>query len=156
VDYFIKPVDRDALLARLARYTLNTSVSEQPVRVLIIDDEHSARSIVEAALVPAGFDVLQAASGREGITRAREDGVDFVICDLLMPDLDGFEVVARLHADEATKELPILILTAKDLTTADKVRLNGHVLGVVSKGGSQGEDLRGWLTRALGSAPASA
>lgn len=156
VDYFIKPVDRDALLARLARHTLDGTEPGRPVKVLIVDDEHSARSMVEAALVPAGFDVLQAASGREGIARAREDGVDFVICDLLMPDLDGFEVVARLHADDATKELPILILTAHDLTVADNERLKGHVLGVVSKGDAQSDDLRSWLTRALGSASSAA
>jgi CheY-like chemotaxis protein len=156
VDYLIKPVDRDALLARLERYNLNGKVPDRAAKVLIVDDEHAARSMVEAALVPAGYDVVQAASGREGIARAREDGVDFVICDLVMPDLDGFEVVASLQADDATRELPILILTAHDLSVSDKARLHGHVLGVVRKGGSQGDDLRGWLRRALGSAPAAA
>jgi CheY-like chemotaxis protein/anti-sigma regulatory factor (Ser/Thr protein kinase) len=158
VDYFLKPVDRDALLARLSRYTFTTKVTQGTVRVLVIDDDPVARSMVSAALEPSGFDVLLAASGREGIDRAREGGVHLVICDLVMPDLDGFEVVARLRADAATRELPILILTAHELTDADKERLNGHIVGVLGKGDPTEvrRELERWLERAIGHAPAAA
>ena len=73
-----------------------------------------------------------------------------VICDLVMPDLDGFDVIAALKEDVATRDVPILIVTAHDLTFADKARLNGQVLGVVSKGPAASAGLRDWLATVLG------
>ena len=72
-----------------------------------------------------------------------------VICDLVMPDIDGFEVVASLKADPATRDVPILVVTAHDLTAADKLRLNGQILGVVSKGEGAAAGLRDWLGHVL-------
>jgi CheY-like chemotaxis protein len=71
-----------------------------------------------------------------------------VICDLLMPDIDGFGVVAQLKADARTAPIPILICTAHDLTTSEKDRLHGQILGIVSKGPTAREGLRGWLGQA--------
>ena len=93
VDYFLKPVRREALLARLATYTFTTKVKERNVRVLVIDDDLAARDLVANALRPEGFEVVSAASGKEGLDLALRDPPDLVICDLLMPDMDGFEVV---------------------------------------------------------------
>jgi signal transduction histidine kinase/CheY-like chemotaxis protein len=153
VDYFLKPVDRDALLVRLARYRSIPRASRDGARVLVIDDEPAARSMVEAALTSAGYEVEHAASGRQGIERLRDADVDFVICDLLMPDLDGFEVVGRLRADSHTRDLPILILTAHQLTAGEKQRLNGHIVGVVSKDESDlRAELRRWIARATAAA----
>jgi signal transduction histidine kinase/CheY-like chemotaxis protein len=153
VDYFLKPVDRDALLARLARYRYLPRAHRDGGRVLVIDDEPAARTMVEAALASAGYEVEHATSGREGIERIRDTDVDFVICDLLMPDLDGFEVVGRLRADSRTRDLPILILTAHQLTQAEKQRLNGHIVGVVSKDESDlRAELKRWIARAMGAA----
>jgi CheY-like chemotaxis protein len=72
-----------------------------------------------------------------------------VICDLLMPEVDGFEVVGRLHDDPATTTIPILVLTGHELTAADKARLNGRILGVVDKGEAAASGLRDWLDRVL-------
>ncbi|HET7677191.1 MAG TPA: response regulator [Candidatus Limnocylindrales bacterium] len=147
VDYFLKPVDRDALLERLARFTFTTKVREGTVRVLAVDDDPAALQLIEGALRPEGFEVITASSGSEGIELARAVEVDLVILDLLMPGLDGFEVVAALRGDPATEQLPILVLTAKDLTEAEKQRLNGDILGVVSKGEAGTGGLRAWLRR---------
>lgn len=148
VDYFLKPVRREALLARLARYTFTTKVGRRSVRVLAIDDDPTALEHVRAALDPAGFEVVTAQSGAEGLELARSNAFDLVICDLIMPGLDGFEVVSELANDGATRHLPILILTGHDLSEADKRRLNGQILGIVGKGEA---DLRGalleWLSR---------
>ncbi|HTE65390.1 MAG TPA: response regulator, partial [Candidatus Binatia bacterium] len=97
VDYFLKPVSRDALLRRLSLYTFTTKVKQHPVSILVIDDDPGARELAAAALRPEGFDVIAAASGREGLALAESDPPDLVICDLLMPDMDGFEVVSRLQ-----------------------------------------------------------
>ena len=148
VDYFLKPISPEALLARLAGYTFPTRAKEQRIRVLVIDDDPAARDLVTNALQPAGFDVVAAASGHEGLERALERPPDLVICDLLMPDMDGFEVVDRLHESEMPSDVPILILTGHDLSTADRQRLNGRVAGVVQKGGHPANALARWVRRA--------
>lgn len=100
---------------------------------------------MEGYLAGSGFEVLAASSGREALDLVQEHDVDLVICDLVMPDIDGFEVVAELKADARTAPIPILICTAHDLTTAEKARLHGQILGIVAKGPSARDGLRGWL-----------
>jgi signal transduction histidine kinase/DNA-binding response OmpR family regulator len=147
VDYFLKPVDRTALLARLARYTFTTKVKTRKVRILAIDDDPAALDLIDSALRPEGFDVILAGGGQEGIDRASAEPFDLVICDLLMPDVDGFDVVTELKANHSSSEVPILILTAHTLTAAEKTRLNGQILGIVDKGDEGVEGLRRWLAR---------
>jgi len=148
VDYFLKPVNPAALLARLSQYTFTTKVKQGRVRVLTIDDDPIARDLVTNALRPEGFEVVAAASGREGLDMALEQPPDLVICDLLMPDMDGYEVVDRLHANEATKDVTILILTGQELSMADRQRLNGKVAEIVGKGGDPRPAFLRWLRRA--------
>ena len=152
VDYLVKPVNRASLLDALARYTATTSRSGS-IRVLAIDDDPATLDMIEATLRPDGHDVTRATSGQAAIDIARHTPFDLVICDLLMPDLDGFGVVAELGADPRTRDLPILILTAHELTDLERTVLNGKVLGVAAKGETGSEGLRDWLARAVGSAP---
>jgi signal transduction histidine kinase/DNA-binding response OmpR family regulator len=147
VDYFLKPVDRAALLDRLARYTFTTKVKTRLVKVLAIDDDPSALDLIDAALRPEGFDVVRAVGGREGIERARTEAFDLVVCDLVMPDVDGFDVVTALKANPASSDTPILILTAHSMTDSERLRLNGQILGIVEKGDEGAEGLRRWLAR---------
>jgi signal transduction histidine kinase/CheY-like chemotaxis protein len=147
VDYFVKPVDREALLARLARYTFTTKVRQGRVRVLAIDDDPTALEMIDKTLRPEGFEVVSVSNGREALDIARHDSIDLVICDLLMPEIDGFAVVAGLRAHPRTRDIPILVLTGHDVTEADKARLNGNILGVVGKGATAEQGLREWLRR---------
>ena len=89
----------------------------------------------------------RASGGREGIDRATEQPFDLVVCDLLMPDVDGFDVVTALKGDVSTREVPILILTAHTITDAEKARLNGQILGIVDKGDEAAAGLLRWLGR---------
>jgi CheY-like chemotaxis protein len=91
--------------------------------------------------------VLRATGGRAGVDLARRHLPDIVICDLVMPDLDGFGVVGELQADPATADLPIIILTGHEMSAADKHRLNGNVLAIVTKGPDAQVGLRSWLAR---------
>jgi len=150
VDYLVKPVDRDALLASLGRFTFTTKARERPVRVLAVDEEPAALELVRTALEPEGFEVVLARGGREALDRAAASDFDLVICDLVMPDVDGFEVVVKLKADPRTASVPIIVCTAHDLTEADKGRLNGKILGIVSKGADAMDGLRSWLGIAVG------
>jgi signal transduction histidine kinase/DNA-binding response OmpR family regulator len=151
-DYFLKPVRRDALLARLATYTFTTKVRQRSVRVLVIDDDPAARELVERALRPEGFEVLSAASGHEGLALAADASPDLVICDLVMPGMDGFEVVRRLAESDLPNDVPILILTGQELSAADRERLNGKVADIMEKGTDLRIALGHWLRRASSAA----
>lgn len=152
VDYFLKPVDPQALLRRLAQYTFTTKVKQRRVRVLAVDDDPAARALIVNTLAVEGFDIVAAASGADAIDLAADDPPELVICDLVMPDMDGYEVVNQLRSSDATRDATILILTGHELTSADRDRLNGKVAGILNKG----EDLRGplvaWLDRAAAAA----
>ena len=152
-DYLVKPVQREALLSRLDHLSLGLSVGHKPpghvVRVLAVDDEPAALALVEAALAGQGYEVIPVLGGREAVARVRRGGIDLIICDLVMPDLDGFGVIAALKADEATAEIPIVICTARDLSIEDRARLQGDILGIVTKGIGARDGLRAWLTQAI-------
>jgi CheY-like chemotaxis protein len=149
VDYLVKPIDPQALLHRLERYTFATALSTRPASVLAIDDDDVSLDVIENTLRPLGISVRRASSGAEGLRLARAHGADLVICDLMMPDVDGFEVVGQLYESAATSSIPILVLTAHDLSHADKQRLNGRVLGIASKTAIGANGLSDWLLRVL-------
>jgi signal transduction histidine kinase/DNA-binding response OmpR family regulator len=149
VDYLVKPIDPAALLQRIRRHTSMLDDGARTRSVLAIDDDHVALNVIERTLAPLGIDVRCASSGSEGIRMAQDAAPDLLICDLMMPDVDGFEVVGRLQESDETSSIPILILTAHDLTLAEKARLNGRILGVASKGQTGVGGLGEWLTRVL-------
>src|SRR4051794_3665894 len=93
-------------------------------RLLLVDDEDNLRSMLEAALRHNGFDVSAVANGRDALSAAATGSHDLVVLDVMLPDLDGFEVCRRLRSDGI--RTPVLFLTAKD-STEDKVR--GLTLG---------------------------
>jgi CheY-like chemotaxis protein len=82
-----------------------------------------------------GYDTLTALGGIAGVAVAIAQCPGVIILDLLMPDLNGFDVVRQLRSRPDTAEIPILILTAKDLTPEDRLQLRQSVQGIVSKGG---------------------
>jgi signal transduction histidine kinase/DNA-binding response OmpR family regulator/CHASE3 domain sensor protein len=150
LDYFVKPVDRQALLSRLGRHTFTTKVSKEEIRILLVDDERANLDLLDSILRPAGFTVLRASGGREAIEMARADKPHLILLDLLMPDVTGFDVVAALRGAESTRSIPIMVLTAKDLTDADRRQLNGQVAAVFERNSLAGAELIGWLHQLVG------
>ncbi|HLY13073.1 MAG TPA: response regulator, partial [Candidatus Limnocylindrales bacterium] len=153
VDYFLKPVDRAALLERLGHYTFMTKVKAGPIKVLVVDDDPAALALVEAALVPEGFTVECVETGRRAIELGQSNRFDLVICDLVMPEVSGFEVVAALKDNGQSQATPILILTAQKLSEADRARLGNHILGIITKGPDATSGLRDWLVQAIPARP---
>ena len=88
-----------------------------------------------------------AASGEEGIEQARDEHPDLILLDLILPDTDGPDLVARLKADPATSDIPIWVTTRGDLDDAERARINGKVHGIVVRGGNGFDALQGWLDR---------
>jgi CheY-like chemotaxis protein len=145
LDYFVKPVDGKALLSRLAQYTFTTKVQNAPIRVLAVDDEQANLDLIQGLLEPAGFSVLRASGGNEGIDIARVERPDLILLDLMMPEVTGFDVVESLRADQSTRQIPIMVLTAKVLTPEDKRALNGQVAAIFQRESVAGPELIDWL-----------
>ncbi|MEK7789568.1 MAG: ATP-binding protein [Planctomycetota bacterium] len=103
-------------------------------RALIIDDDPGAIQIMEDALRAEGVAVVKASNGRDGIEAARRQPPDFIVLDLMMPGMSGFEAADALHSTDKTSSIPIIILTAMSLSHADKQRLRGKVQYVEEKG----------------------
>jgi signal transduction histidine kinase/CheY-like chemotaxis protein len=130
-EYLVKPVDRERFLSALERYV--PAQSERPT-VVVIDDDPMDLDLVEAVLSPAGYSVLRAAGGEEGVALVGREQPAVVLLDLLMPGIDGFAVIDRLRADPATADVPIVVLTAKEMTPGDRERLAGQIDYLAHKG----------------------
>ena len=129
-EYLVKPVSKDQLLAALYRAA---AMPERKHAVVAIDDDPLAIELVRASLEPEGWTVLGAATGQEGLALVRERQPSAVLLDLLMPGMDGFEVLEALRADPETKSVPVVILTSKSMTPQDKERLQGRTTYVARK-----------------------
>ena len=141
MDYFVKPVIAKDLIARLSKFNLTLRDAGDKVDVLVVDDEPANREWLSGILAPAGFNVISASGGAEAIDLARSRRPDLVLLDLMMPEVSGFDVVEALRSDPATRQMPIMVLTAKDLTSADKRHLNGQVSMILRRGSTGATDL---------------
>ena len=141
LDYFVKPVVAKDLIARLGKFNLTQAVASSLPDVLVVDDEVANREWLSGILQPAGFNVISASGGAQAIDLARSRKPDLMLLDLMMPEVSGFDVVEALRADPATRQIPIMVLTAKDLTSADKRHLNGHVSTILKRGSTGATDL---------------
>ena len=81
--------------------------------MLIVDDEHAIRVVCRVNLTAAGIDVLEAADGESGLQLARRERPDLILLDVMMPELDGWDVARRLSEDPVTRDIPIVFLTAR-------------------------------------------
>ena len=95
-------------------------------RILLIEDNHSLREEIVNVLELEGFDVVTAENGRIGLERIREQRPDLVLCDLMMPDMDGYETLKAVRGDPAIATLPVILLTARD---DEQCRTKGAELG---------------------------
>ncbi len=130
-DYLTKPVDGERLVRRLAELAPRHG---RHCRVLLIDDDPLVHELVEARLEPLGYFVVHAVSGRAGLEAAGgSPSPDLILLDLMMPEMDGFEVAARLKADARTSPIPIVVLTARQMTAAERDRLRDKIEALVGK-----------------------
>lgn len=137
VDFLRKPINRQQLLQVMGKFDLladRRRANKMPTSVLVIDDDPKNTRLVQAMLKPFSIEVLSAHEGAAGIKLAKTRKPDLIVLDLMMPEVDGFEVVSSLHTDPATEQIPILIYTAKNITGADRERLQGSIQAIIRKG----------------------
>jgi hypothetical protein len=128
-EYLSKPVDRKLLL-RLVEKHETQSASK---RALVVEDHPEARDVVRRILESAGWEVTEAENGRVGLERAADSEPDLVVLDLMMPVMDGFEFLRELRDTERGRDLPVLILTAKELGTEERRFLEAQSARVMAK-----------------------
>ncbi len=150
-DYFVKPVDRDRLVERVRAIAARGTSGARP-RLLVIDDDAAVHTLLDEDLSSLGFAIDNAYSGEEGLRAAVNATPDVIILDLMMPNMSGFEVADSLKDDPRTANIPIVVLTSKELSHDDRALLHTKVKGFVQKGSSAREQLVRELRRVTASA----
>jgi len=136
-DFLTKPIDRQQLLQMMVKFDLladGKRGKKTPSSILIVDDDPQNIRLVKAMLKPFNMEVIVADGGKAGLELALKKKPDLIILDLMMPDVDGFEVVSKLREDPAASQIPILIYTAKNITSEDRERLQGNIQSIIQKG----------------------
>jgi CheY-like chemotaxis protein len=136
-DYLCKPVDRERLLTVVRRFRRECASGP----VLVVDDDEVVRASVGQALAAGGYAVVEAEHGRAALDKLRATTPSLILLDLLMPEMDGFEFVEELRKNENWCSIPVVVVTAKDVTAEDRGRLRGSVQKVILKGTYTSEDL---------------
>ena len=127
-DYLVKPVDRAKLVE-----TLTSICGPRAGRALLVDDDDMVRRSVRQALEPIGWKVTEAENGQVAVDSLTSAQPDVIILDLMMPKMDGFEFMDELRGRPDWQEIPVVVITAKDLTEEDRSRLNGGVERIIQK-----------------------
>ncbi|MBT3809673.1 MAG: response regulator [Rhodospirillaceae bacterium] len=128
-DYLNKPVSREQLRSMVERFLVNSAGAH----VLVVEDDETARTMMRRILVSEGCLVSEAVNGRRALERVSDERPDLILLDLMMPEMNGFEFLQELRANPETIDIPVIVVTAADLTEADRLRLNGGVEQVLQK-----------------------
>jgi threonine synthase len=135
----------EGLLAALSQLDLKRSPRGSPpcsLRIAIVDDNPDARRLVRRILQANGdYTLLEAGTGHQALALARREPIDLMILDLMMPEVDGFAVLEALKADPRTAAIPVIVVTAKELTRQEKERLNGRIRALMQKGDLLNDEL---------------
>jgi CheY-like chemotaxis protein len=129
-DYMTKPVNRDRLLGVLRKH----HKSHLPCHVLVVEDEPSIRQMVRRVLEKEGWTVREAENGAEGLEALEQSTPSIILLDLMMPVMNGFDFIRGMRKRPEWQSIPVVILTAKDLTVEDRAQLKGNVELVLQKG----------------------
>jgi CheY-like chemotaxis protein len=128
-DYFTKPIDWGRLNAALGKYRKPTNHQT----VLIVEDDEQAREMLQRALTREGWQVIEAGNGRMALERLNGLVPALILLDLMMPEMDGFEFMQEFRKRPDCRRVPVVVITAKDITEDDRRRLNGNVARILRK-----------------------
>jgi CheY-like chemotaxis protein len=136
-DYFTKPIDWSRMSASLQKY--RTPANHQ--KVLVVEDDAPTREMLRRTLVKESWEVLEAENGRVALEKLNGLVPALILLDLMMPEMDGFEFMEELRKRPECRHVPVVVITAKDITEQDRKRLNGQVARVMQKASLRMEDL---------------
>jgi signal transduction histidine kinase/CheY-like chemotaxis protein len=127
--YLTKPIERDRLNLMVSRFRTQA----QRTRILLVEDDAMQRERVRGWLEGQKWAMREAANGREALARLREEKPDLILLDLMMPEMDGFQLVAALRQEPNWREIPVIVITARDLDAKDRERLNSGIQSILVK-----------------------
>jgi threonine synthase len=135
---------QEGLLAALER------LDERVRSIAIVDDNPDAARLIRRILQAKGsYQIFEAHNGRDGLTLIQSQHPDLVVLDLMMPEMDGFAVLDVMRADQATRDIPVIVITAKELTTAEREKLTGQIESLLQKGSFMDDELFADVLNAL-------
>lgn len=146
-EYLNKPIDRGRLAAILARYRSAVAATR---RVLVVEDDAETRMMMRRLLIGEGWTVAEAGDGREALARMGRERPDLILLDLMMPEMDGFEFLAACRKVPEFGGIPVIIVTAADLTAHDHRRLNGGVEHILQKAAFEQHELLAQIRQLVG------
>ncbi|HBY81590.1 MAG TPA: hybrid sensor histidine kinase/response regulator, partial [Cyanobacteria bacterium UBA11148] len=138
-DYLTKPIDRSRLSAILKKYRCD----RPPCPILLVEDDAPTREMMRRMLEKEGWTVIEAENGQLALEQMAQNQPRLILLDLMMPQMDGFTFVHELQNHESWRFIPVVVLTAKEITPQDRQRLNGYVENILQKGAYQREELLG-------------
>jgi signal transduction histidine kinase/DNA-binding response OmpR family regulator len=136
-DYLTKPIDWERLAAVLRRY----ECARPPCPVLVVEDDPVMREMLRRRLEKEGWTVIEAENGRVALGRMGQSRPDLILLDLMMPEMDGFQFLDEIRGREDWHSIPVIVITAKELSAEDQQRLNGSVEKILQKGAYSREEL---------------
>ncbi|MEE8142788.1 MAG: response regulator, partial [Planctomycetota bacterium] len=136
-DYLTKPVDWERLAVILQKYRC----THPPCPVLIVEDDGDMREMLRRRLEKEGWVVTEAANGRVALERVADNRPELILLDLMMPEMDGFQFLEEVRKRQEWRSIPIVVVTAKELTPEDNLRLTGSVEKILQKGAYSREEL---------------
>ena len=149
-DFITKPFDVDALAGVLEKHC----EGDRSGQILVVDDDPSARDMLRRTFERAGWSVAEAAGGSEALASLDRCKPALILLDLMMPEMDGFQVMEALHRNESWRRIPVVVVTAKDPSNEETAFLKKHVEKVFKKGAYDRRELLGVVRdRIAGSAP---
>jgi DNA-binding response OmpR family regulator len=131
-DYLVKPIHLADLRALLDRLT-SREPSVHKAKVLLVDDDPEIHQLLKAMLPDNLATLLEAQDGAQALILARDEQPDAILLDLMLPGMNGFQVLERLKADARTADIPIIVLTARDVTATERKLLQDHIQGLMDK-----------------------
>jgi CheY-like chemotaxis protein/signal transduction histidine kinase/HAMP domain-containing protein len=135
IGFVNKPIDKVSLFSEI------NLIKKLPEFVMVVDDDMFQRNQIANIIEQNKIKTILASGGKECIDLLKEKIPDILVLDILMPDMDGISVLENIRNNETTKYLPVIIVTAKDLTKEDKMKLNGRVSSVITKSESSSEQV---------------
>ncbi len=150
-DYLTKPVDRAQLHDLLARYRAADTTGQ----VMLVEDDRPVREMMARMLTKSGWKVSQAGNGREALDLLAREKPGLILLDLMMPVMDGFEFLVEMRANSEWRDIPVIVLSAKDLTEEDRRVLSDRVEQIVRKDAGSNEQVVQLIHQVLERAPAS-
>jgi CheY-like chemotaxis protein len=136
-DYLAKPIEWKRLAAILQKYRC----AHPPCPVLIVEDDAEMRELLRRNLEKEGWAVSEAENGRVALERMAENRPELVLLDLMMPEMDGFQFLEEVRKQELWRSIPMVVITAKELTAEDRLRMKGSVKEILQKGAYRQEEL---------------